>query len=85
MHCHLPNGPTAYYRLSSIRYVREIKNRARFNNCRPEVIINNMTTRLGHTVGRMLASIFHYDPQFKGRKVVTFHNQRDYIFFRHHL
>lgn len=33
----------------------------------------------------MLASVFHYEPQFKGRKVVTFHNQRDYIFFRHHL
>lgn len=44
-----------------------------------------MTTRLGHSVGRMLASLFHFEPQFKGRKVVTFHNQRDYIFFRHHL
>ena len=32
----------------------------------------------------MLASLFHYDPQFKGRRAVTFHNQRDYIFFRHH-
>ncbi|KAH9399082.1 hypothetical protein TYRP_018470 [Tyrophagus putrescentiae] len=85
LHIHLPDGPTAYYRLSSIRYVREIKRRAQFNNSRPEVIVNNMTTRLGHTVGRMLASLFHYEPQFKGRKVVTFHNQRDYIFFRHHL
>ena len=32
----------------------------------------------------MFASVFHYDPEFKGRRVVTFHNQRDYIFFRHH-
>lgn len=32
----------------------------------------------------MIGSIFHYDPQFKGRRAVTFHNQRDYIFFRHH-
>ncbi|KAI2808708.1 hypothetical protein RDWZM_005918 [Blomia tropicalis] len=85
LHIHLPCGPTAYYRLSSIRYCKEIKNRAKYNKSRPEVIINNMTTRLGHSVGRMLASLFHFEPQFKGRKVVTFHNQRDYIFFRHHL
>ncbi len=52
---------------------------------RPEVILTNFTTRLGHTVGRMLASLFHYDPQFQGKRAVTFHNQRDYIFFRHHM
>lgn len=23
-------------------------------------------------------------PEFVGRRVVTFHNQRDFIFFRHH-
>ena len=32
----------------------------------------------------MLAALFPYDPEFKGRRVVTFHNQRDFIFFRHH-
>jgi ribosome production factor 1 len=31
----------------------------------------------------MLAAIFHYDPDYRGRRAVTFHNQRDYIFFRH--
>ncbi len=30
----------------------------------------------------MLAALFHYDPQFQGKRVATFHNQRDYIFFR---
>ncbi len=48
------------------------------------MILNNFSTRLGHTVGRMLASLFHYDPQFQGKRAVTFHCQRDYIFFRHH-
>ena len=24
------------------------------------------------------------EPQFEGRQVVTFHNQRDFIFVRHH-
>ena len=55
-----------------------------FTPHRPEVILNNFQTRLGQAVSRMLASLFHYDPQFKGRRAVTFHNQRDYIFFRHH-
>lgn len=32
----------------------------------------------------MFASIFPNQPQFRGRQVITFHNQRDYIFFRHH-
>lgn len=85
LHIHLPDGPSAYYRLSSIKYCNQIKNKAAFNKSHPEVIINNMTTRLGHSIGRMLACLFHYEPQFRGRKVVTFHNQRDYIFFRQHL
>ncbi|XP_054160437.1 ribosome production factor 1-like [Oppia nitens] len=84
LHIHLPNGPTAHYKLSSIRYCKEIKKRAQYSSHRPEVILNNFNTRLGHSIGRMFASVFHYDPQFKGRRVVTFHNQRDYVFFRHH-
>lgn len=32
----------------------------------------------------MIQSLFPQDPEFKGRRVVTFHNQRDFIFFRHH-
>lgn len=47
-------------------------------------MLNNFTTRLGHRVGRMFASLFHQDPAFRGRRVVTFHNQRDFVFFRHH-
>jgi ribosome production factor 1 len=50
----------------------------------PELILNNFTTRLGLRVGRMFASIFPQDPEFRGRRAVTFHNQRDFIFFRHH-
>uniref|UniRef100_A0A6I8Q1Y0 Ribosome production factor 1 n=1 Tax=Xenopus tropicalis TaxID=8364 RepID=A0A6I8Q1Y0_XENTR len=51
---------------------------------KPEVILNNFTTRLGHSIGRMFASLYPHDPQFTGRQVATFHNQRDYIFFRYH-
>jgi len=32
----------------------------------------------------MFASLFYSQPEFIGRRVVTLHNQRDYIFFRQH-
>lgn len=82
---HLPNGPTAHYKLSNVRITKEIRrSHKEFTKHRPEVILTNFTTRLGLTVGRMLGSLFHYDPEFKGRRAVTFHNQRDFVFFRHH-
>ena len=39
---------------------------------------------LGRRVARFFASLFPQEPEFKGRRVCTFHNQRDFIFFRHH-
>ncbi|PRW33197.1 Ribosome production factor 1 [Chlorella sorokiniana] len=81
---HLPDGPTAQFRLSNLVLSADIKNHGRATSHRPELVLNNFDTRLGHRVGRMFASLFHQDPTFKGRRVVTFHNQRDFIFFRHH-
>lgn len=49
---------------------------------KPELVLNNFGTRLGRRVGRMFASLFSQDPAFRGRRVVTFHNQRDFVFFR---
>lgn len=80
---HLPNGPTANFKLSNVRLTKEMKKTHKeFNKHRPEVILNNFNTRLGFTISRMLAALFHYEPEFRGRRCVTFHNQRDYIFFR---
>ncbi|XP_075229419.1 putative ribosome production factor 1 isoform X2 [Lycorma delicatula] len=82
---HLPDGPTAYFRVSNVKTTNELKKSWKnITKHRPELILNNFSTRLGLTVARMLNGIFHYNPEFKGRRVVTFHNQRDYIFFRHH-
>lgn len=82
---HLPDGPTAHFKMSNVKITPELKrSHKEFTDHRPEVILNNFTTRLGHSVGRMLGALFHYQPEFKGRRAVTFHNQRDYIFFRHH-
>lgn len=83
---HLPDGPTAYFKVSNVKLTKDLKRGTmkEFTSHRPEVLLNNFQTRLGEAISRMLASLFHYDPQFKGRRAVTFHNQRDYIFFRHH-
>lgn len=82
---HLPNGPTAHFKISNVRITTELrKNHKDITAHRPEVILNNFTTRLGLSVGRMLGALFHYDPEFVGQRAVTFHNQRDYIFFRHY-
>jgi ribosome production factor 1 len=84
MHIHLPCGPTALFRLSSVKLNSEIEDHGRMSPHNPEVILNNFNTRLGRRVGRMLASLFYQKPDFDGRRVATFHNQRDFIFFRQH-
>ncbi|KAK0395819.1 hypothetical protein QR680_001446 [Steinernema hermaphroditum] len=81
---HLPEGPTAYFKINSLQFSKDIKGVGESTSHLPEVIMNNFNTRLGHSVSRMLACLFPHDPNFVGRRVVTFHNQRDYIFFRHH-
>jgi len=82
--CHLPNGPTAYFKIQSHTLRKDIPNCGAPTSHEPEVILNNFNTRLGHTVGRLFASLFPQIPNFRGRRVVTFHNQRDFIFVRHH-
>ncbi|KNC53225.1 uncharacterized protein AMSG_09312 [Thecamonas trahens ATCC 50062] len=81
---HLPEGPTAYFKLTSFTHTKHIPGHGKLTKHKPEMILNNFTTRLGMTVGRLLGSLLPTAPEFHGRRVVTFHNQRDFIFFRHH-
>ncbi|RXW17780.1 hypothetical protein EST38_g8082 [Candolleomyces aberdarensis] len=81
---HLPNGPTAYFKLTSIELTKQIFGHARATPHYPELILNGFVTRLGHAVGRMFQTTFPPLPEFQGRQVVTLHNQRDFIFFRRH-
>jgi len=81
---HLPGGPTAHFKLSSIVLAKDVFNHARPSDHKPELILNNFTTRLGHRIARFFTSLLPQVPQFEGRRVVTFHNQRDFVFFRHH-
>ena len=81
---HLPGGPTAHFKVSSVRLREKMKKADNPTVHQPELILNNFRTRLGRKIGRIFAALFPQVPQFEGRQVVTFHNQRDYIFFRQH-
>ena len=81
---HLPHGPTAFFKISNVKVAADIAHHGQKTSHKPEIILNRFTTRLGRRIGRFLGSVFPHDPQFKGRQVVTFHNQRDFIFVRHH-
>jgi len=82
--CHLPDGPTAEFKVMNVKLTKEIKKVGEMTEHEPEVNLHNFSTRLGVTIGRMLSCLFPHRPNYKGRRVVTFHNQRDYIFFRQH-
>ncbi|KAF9490160.1 Brix-domain-containing protein [Pleurotus eryngii] len=81
---HLPNGPTAYFKLTSIQLTREIFGHGRATPHHPELILSGLATRLGHTVGRLFQTLFPPLPEFQGRQVASLHNQRDFLFFRRH-
>jgi ribosome production factor 1 len=82
---HLPEGPTAYFKLSNVVLNKEIPDSGTIRAInKPEVILNRFTTRVGQRCARILGALFHQDPHFQGRRAITFHNQRDFIFFRHH-
>jgi len=81
---HLPDGPTATFKLTSLKYPEEIPERGILSSHHPELILNNFTTRMGHGVARMFAALFPQVPEFTGRRIITFHNQRDFIFVRQH-
>ncbi|EPQ56372.1 Brix-domain-containing protein [Gloeophyllum trabeum ATCC 11539] len=81
---HLPNGPTAYFKLTSIENSKRIRGHAKPTTHYPELVLNGFVTRLGHAVGRMFQTLFPPMPEFQGRQVVTLHNQRDFLFFRRH-
>lgn len=56
---HLPDGPTATFRVSSIKLRHNIVDHgAAPGDVHPELILNNFDTMLGHRMGRMLASLF---------------------------
>lgn len=77
-------GPTAFFKVSNVVSSNDVPFHGAPSSHVPELVLNGFTTRLGHRAGRFLGSLFPHNAQFRGRQVATFHNQRDYIFVRHH-
>ncbi|OAF69935.1 Ribosome production factor 1 [Intoshia linei] len=80
----LPHGPTICFKLSNVITRYENKKNGELSNHYPELILNNFSTKVGQTIGKTFSLLFPPKPDFDGRRVITFHTQRDYIFFRHH-
>lgn len=83
-HLHLPEGPSACYRITSIKLPKSIEGHAKTSSHYPEIILKHFETRLGQLTSRMLKALFPIKPEYYGRRVITFHHQRDFIFFRHY-
>ncbi|CAD7948563.1 unnamed protein product [Amoebophrya sp. A25] len=83
--CNLPCGPTSFWKLTKLKLGQEMRKGTGCNSEHaPELLLNNFTTRLGRRVARQLATCFPQRPDFQGRRSVCFHNQRDFVFFRHY-
>jgi ribosome production factor 1 len=81
----LPEGPTAYYKISGLKLGCEMKHTVPCNaEHKPEILATNFKTRLGLRVAKHLESLFPNVGDDIGRRSVVFHNQRDFIFFRHY-
>lgn len=79
------SGPTMLFKISNVKFRKEIGGHGTPTEHLPELILNNFNSRVGHRVGRCLTSLFPLgQSEFDGRNVVTVHNQRDFLFFRHH-
>ncbi|KAF7233936.1 hypothetical protein EG68_12429 [Paragonimus skrjabini miyazakii] len=90
---HLPNGPTLTFRLSNVLLRREMRGRyrRRTKDIEPDVISHlvttRFTTRLGRRTERLISALFparSRDPPELHSRAIVFHNQRDFIFFRHY-
>lgn len=81
---HLPEGPTANFRVSNFLTHAQLNDPAPRTAHYPELIFKNFDTRLGRRIARMLEVLFPSTRDYDGRAVATFLNQRDYIFLRTH-
>jgi U3 small nucleolar ribonucleoprotein protein IMP4 len=81
---HLPFGPTAYFTLSNCVLRHDIPECKPASQAYPHLIIDNMSTKVGARVGRILQALYP-PPRDESKRVLTFANRNDFISFRHHM
>ncbi|EPX73054.1 U3 snoRNP-associated protein Imp4 [Schizosaccharomyces octosporus yFS286] len=82
---HLPYGPTVSFSLHNVVLRHDIPNTGTMSEAYPHLILENLTSKLGERVKKVLSALFPPDPKESSPRVVTFANSDDYISFRHHL
>ncbi|KAF2858052.1 Brix-domain-containing protein [Piedraia hortae CBS 480.64] len=80
----LPKGPMFHFSMTNWIEGRRIPGHGNPTNHYPELILNGFRTELGILTSQMLKGLFPERPELQGRQVVTFHCQRDFVFFRRH-
>eukprot|EP00519_Triparma_laevis_P013662 CAMPEP_0182496446 /NCGR_PEP_ID=MMETSP1321-20130603/5084_1 /TAXON_ID=91990 /ORGANISM="Bolidomonas sp., Strain RCC1657" /LENGTH=286 /DNA_ID=CAMNT_0024700065 /DNA_START=160 /DNA_END=1016 /DNA_ORIENTATION=+ len=81
---HLPLGPTAFFSLSGTVLRHDIEGVGSMSEVYPHVLLDGFESKLGARIGNVLRSLFPV-PKPDSKRVVTFHNDNDFISFRHHM
>jgi U3 small nucleolar ribonucleoprotein protein IMP4 len=80
---HLPYGPTAYFTLQNTVLRHDMPEIGPASSAYPHIILDALSTPLGHRVGSVLKHLFPV-PKDDSRRVITFANRGDVVVFRHH-
>jgi len=86
--CHLPLGPSAFFRLSNVKLLYDLQKLSKeplpaLTTHAPELLMQNFSSVYGRRINRILRSLFPAKAELEGRRLVAFHNHRDFIFLRH--
>ncbi|KAK0753310.1 anticodon-binding protein [Schizothecium vesticola] len=79
-----PAGPTLTYSVRGYMPGKALLGHGNATNHYPELLLTNFKTSLGLLVAKSMNTLYPAKPELAGRQVVTWHNQRDYIFVRRH-
>ena len=80
---HLPYGPTAYFSLANVVMRRQTENPAPLSTAFPHLIFEDMTSKLGLRVEKILQALFPV-PKPESRRLISFVNRSDWISVRHY-
>lgn len=80
---HLPYGPTAYFSLTNVVMRRQVENPPPISTAFPHLIFDQLTSKLGIRVKRILQALFPI-PNPETRRIISFINRNDWISVRQH-
>lgn len=82
---HFPYGPTVSFTLHNVTLRHDIPNVGNVSESYPNLIVENLSSRLGKRTSNVLRALFPASPPTTTPRVITFSNAEDYISFRNHV